>query len=94
MSKLLKAIPIGLAAAALAAPLAQADAFGAPRDAGRPADVGRPNDAYRPGDAYRLRDVKLGRRMNPLKMGGRPNPWRVGVQQRLLPWGSSDRVAY
>jgi hypothetical protein len=91
MSKLMKATLIGLAAAALGAPLAHADVYKAPRDVGHPADVGRPSDAFG------RQDVRLGRRverMNPLKMGSRPNPWKVGGQQRLLPWASRNGAAY
>jgi hypothetical protein len=79
MSKLMKATLIGLAAAALGAPLAHADAFKAPRDVGRPSDVSRPNP------------MKSAVMPNPLKMGSRPNPWKVG---RMLPWASRNAAAY
>jgi hypothetical protein len=86
MSKLMKATLVGLAAAAFAAPLAQADAFAAPgdrgKDVGRPADVGRPNDAFR---------VDLGRRMNPMKLT------RLGpsqVRSHPMPWASRNKLVY
>jgi hypothetical protein len=93
MSKLMKAALIGLAAAALAAPLAQADAFSAPRDVGRPADVSRPNP-MKSAAITRPNPLKMGKRPNPLKMGSRPNPWKVGGHLRMLPWGSRGADAF
>ena len=64
MSKAIKTLTVAFAAAAVAAPLAQADATKAPRDAFRAGDVQRLRDVQRPRDvqrlhdAFRLRDVQ------------------------------------
>jgi len=96
MSKLMNATLVGLAAAALAAPVAYADVsdVGRPSDAGRLADVSSPNPmksaaipnpwAWR--SVSRINPWRVGAQPNPMKSGAMPNPWKVGA--RPNPWRS------
>ena len=90
MSKLMNATLIGLAAAALGAPLAQADAFTAPRDVGRPS-ASRPNPMK---SAAMPNPLKMTSHLNPWRVGSRPNPWKSTGVRRMLPWASRDAAAY
>ncbi len=57
MSKAIKTLAVAFAAAAFAAPLAQADASKAPRDAFKPSDALRLHDVQRLRDVQRLHDA-------------------------------------
>jgi hypothetical protein len=83
MSKAIKTLVVGLAAAAIAVPLAQAD-VGRPTDVGRPADVGRPNDRGRM-NPWAWRDAII---------RGHVQHARPTNVKRLLPWASRGVAAY
>jgi hypothetical protein len=79
MSKVTKTTLIGLAAAAIAAPLAQADAY-------------RSHDATRPHDAYRLRDAMGPRDAYGVRDAYRPrDAYDVGRLHKMLPWKNGLR---
>ncbi len=85
MSKVLTGMTIGLAVAALAAPLAQADVSSP--DPMKSSSV-RPNP---------MKSSSV--RPHPWKVGdvSRPHPWRslrIHGVQRMDPWASRDRIGY
>jgi hypothetical protein len=95
MSKVTRGTLVGLAVAAIAAPLAQAESKGA-SDVYRAGDVSRLSDVSRPNpmkSGSMPNPLKMGITPNPMKSSARLNPWKVGSLQRMLPWGSRG-IAY
>jgi hypothetical protein len=105
MSKVTRGTLVGLAVAAIAAPLAQAESKGA-SDVYRAGDVSRLSDVSRPNpmksgaipnpmkSAAMPNPLKMGIAPNPMKWSARLNPWKVGSLQRMLPWGSRGIATY
>jgi hypothetical protein len=84
MSKVMRGTLVGLAVAAIAAPLAQAESK-APRDVSRAGDVSRRTDVGRM-SPWASRSV--------FRIGEKKAPKRLGDVSRMNPLASSDRLGY